>query len=321
VALLANPAARRGRAEAEVDRLVNRLRTHGLEPLVLDAGSAAEAHAAARHAVEAEIPRLIAFGGDGITQLAADAVAGTATVLGVVAGGTGNDFAGALGLDPGDLEARVDRALAGPVAVDMVERTVPSGDGSTQPAGVSTHVATVAVAGFPAVVNARAEAMARPRGPSRYTLATLLAIGGMRPTPFRLTCRGGPDDGRVVDQRCAVVAIANTGLFGGGMRICPDARPDDGLLDVCLVGDVGRIALLRAFPTVRTGAHIDNPAVSLLRAAEVDVELSDPDPADDGTDASLRADGEAFGSLPCTLAARPGALWVAGATTTPVGRA
>lgn len=314
VAVLANPAARRGRAAGDLDGVLARLRDHGVEPLVLDSGSADEAHRAARHAVEQEIPRLVAVGGDGIVHLAADAVAGSGTVLGVVAAGTGNDFACALGLDRGDLADRVDRALADPVAVDVIART-------GHPAGThpTNHAATVCIAGFPAVVNARAEAMVRPRGPSRYTVATLLAIGGMRPTRYRLTCRGGPDDGRVVDQRCAVAAVANTGLFGGGMRICPDARPDDGLLDLCLVGDVGRVALLRAFPKVRTGAHLDHPAVTLLRAAEVDLELLEEgtDPGDE----ALRADGEPFGSLPCTLAARPGALWVAGGDPRPPGRA
>jgi len=318
VALLANPAARRGQAAGDLDAVLGRLRTHGIEPLVLDADSADAARTAARRAVELDIPRLVAVGGDGIVHLAADAVAGSGTVLGVVAAGTGNDFAGALGLTPSDgtaddLAARVDRALADPVAVDVVART-----SHTTDAQHTSHAATVCIAGFPAVVNARAEAMVRPRGPSRYTLATLLAIGGMRPTRFRLACRGGPDDGRVVDQRCAVVAAANTGLFGGGMRICPDARPDDGLLDVCLVGDVGRIALLRAFPKVRTGAHLDHPEVTILRAAEVDLEAVE-EGAGSGAE-PLRADGEPFGTLPCTLSARPSALWVAGAVPGPVGR-
>ena len=315
VAVLANPAARRGRAADDLDGVLARLRTHGIEPLVLDSGSADEALAAARHAVEIEIPRLVAVGGDGIVHLAADATAGSGTVLGVVAAGTGNDFAGALDLDRGDLANRVDRALTDPVAVDVVIHSDPIT--GTHP---TSHAATVCIAGFPATVNARAEAMDRPRGPSRYTLATILAIGGMRPAQYRLTCRGGPDDGRIVEQRCAVVAVANTGLFGGGMRICPDARPDDGLLDVCLVGDVGRIALLRAFPKVRTGAHLDHPAVTVLRTAEVDLELVDPEPSGETGADRLRADGEPFGSLPSTLAVRPGALWVAGAVPEPVGR-
>lgn len=311
VALLANPAARRGRAAADAARVLDRLRHHGVEPLVLDAASATEAHAAARRAVEAGIPRLLAVGGDGIVHLAAGAAAGSPTVLGIVAAGTGNDAATALGLSGDDLDSRVDRALADPVPVDLMERR----DGpSADPGPVTRHAVTSCIAGFPAMVNARAETMGWPRGPSRYTLATLAGIPTMRPGRFRLTLSGGSDGGAVLEPRAAVVVVANIGLFGGGMRICPDARPDDGLLDVCLVGDVGRLALLRAFPKVRTGAHLDHPDVTTYRVAEVRLEAIDASP-------TVRADGEAFGTTPCTLTARPGALLVAGATTEPPGRA
>ncbi len=302
VALLANPAARRGRAAADVDQVLDRLRVRGIEPLVLDSASADEARAAAHHAVDAGIPRLVTVGGDGIVHLAAHSAAGSPTVVGIVAAGTGNDAAEALGLTEGTIADRVDRALADPTPVDLLEcRTTPGGE--------PLHAATSCIAGFPALVNARAEAMRFPRGPSRYTLATLGAIPRMRPGGFRLTLSGGPDDGVVVDQRAAVVVIANLALFGGGMRICPDARADDGLLDVCLVGDVGRIALLRAFPKVRTGAHVDHPDVTIHRAAEVHLEAVSP-----ATDPNVRADGEPFARLPLTVRVRPGALLVAGAT-------
>lgn len=296
VALLANPAARSGRAAADVHRVVDRLRAHGIEPLLLDATSADAARAAAAHAVTTGTQRLVAFGGDGIVQIAADAAAGSATVLGLVAGGTGNDATEALRLRDGSLEDRIDRALEDPVPVDLISDS-------------HRHAVTSCVTGFPAAVNVRAEAMRFPRGPSRYTLATLAELPGMRPGRYRLTL-----DGEVVDLAAAVVVVANTAFFGGGMRICPDADPTDGLLDVCVVGEVGRLSLLRSFAKVRTGAHLDHPDVSMFRAATVGIESLDAEPG-------LRADGEPFGSLPCTLTARPGAVWVAGARTTPPGRA
>ena len=295
VALLANPAARSGRAAAVVHRVVDRLRAHGIEPLLLDATSADAARVAAAHAVTTGTQRLVAFGGDGIVQIAADAAAGSATVLGLVAGGTGNDATEALRLRDGSLEDRIDRALEDPVPVDLISDS-------------HRHAVTSCVTGFPAAVNVRAEAMRFPRGPSRYTLATLAELPGMRPGRYRLTL-----DGEVVDLAAAVVVVANTAFFGGGMRICPDADPTDGLLDVCVVGEVGRLSLLRSFAKVRTGAHLDHPDVSMFRAATVGIESLDAEPG-------LRADGEPFGSLPCTLTARPGAVWVAGARTTPPGR-
>ncbi len=296
VALLANPAARSGRAAGAVQTVLDRLRTHEVEPLLLNATSAGEAATVAADAVASGVDRLVVFGGDGIIQIGANAAAGSDTVLGLVAGGTGNDAAEALGLRASSLEDRVDRALADPVPIDLIwtgER----------------HAVTSCVAGFPADVNVRAEAMRFPRGPSRYTLATLAELPAMRPGRYRLTL-----DGEVVELTAAVVVVANTAFFGGGMRICPDADPTDGLLDVCIVGEVGRLSLLRSFAKVRTGAHVDHPGVSMFRAAAVAITALDAQPG-------LRADGEPFGSLPCELVAQPGAIRVAGANSAPADRA
>ncbi|MEC8815485.1 MAG: diacylglycerol kinase family protein, partial [Actinomycetota bacterium] len=144
VALLINPAARHGRAASQVDRVLVRLREHGVEPLVLDSSSAEVARTAAHHAVAAGVERIVAFGGDGIVHLAAGAVAGTSTVVGVVAGGTGNDAAEALGLPGGSLEDRVDRSLEAPTAVDAIVR-VDSDESLSGP----SHAITSCVAGFP----------------------------------------------------------------------------------------------------------------------------------------------------------------------------
>ena len=296
VALLANPAARSGRAAGAVQTVLDRLRTHEVEPLLLNATSAGEAATVAADAVASGVDRLVVFGGDGIVQIGANAAAGSDTVLGLVAGGTGNDAAEALGLRAGSLEDRVDRALADPVPIDLIwtgER----------------HAVTRCLAGFPVDVNVRAEAMRFPRGPSRYTLATLAELPAMRPGRYRLTL-----DGEVVELTAAVVVVANTAFFGGGMRICPDADPTDGLLDVCVVGEVGRLSLLRSFAKVRTGAHVDHPGVSMFRAAAVAITALDAQPG-------LRADGEPFGSLPCELVAQPGAIRVAGANSAPADRA
>ena len=296
VSLLANPAARSGRAAGDVQTVLDRLRTHKVEPLLLNATSAGEAATVAADAVASGVDRLVLFGGDGIVQIGANAAAGSDTVLGLVAGGTGNDAAKALGLRGGSLEDRVDRALADPVPIDLIwtgER----------------HAVTSCVAGFPAAVNVRAEAMRFPRGPSRYTLATLAELPAMRPGRYRLTL-----DGEVVELTAAVVVVANTAFFGGGMLICPDADPADGLLDVCIVGEVGRLSLLRSFAKVRTGAHVDHPGVSMFRAAAVAITALDAQPG-------LRADGEPFGSLPCELVAQPGAIRVAGANSAPADRA
>ena len=292
MALLANPAARAGRAAHDLERVLDRLRTHGIQPAVLTADSPAEAATAARQAVEGGLERLLVLGGDGVMHLAAGAVAATPTVMGVIPAGTGNDFARALGLLDGTLEQRVDRALADPVALDVID------------AGGRIALTSV-IAGFPSNVNTRANRMAFPRGTARYTIATLLELPRMRPTDHRLVL-----DGRVHDVRAAAVVVANSRYFGAGMDICPDADPTDGLLDVCIVGDTGRLELLRSFQKVKTGTHVEHPKVTMHRATEVVIE---------GV-GEVRADGEAFGELPVSLHAAPGALMVAGASTAPMVR-
>ncbi|MDG2907321.1 MAG: diacylglycerol kinase family lipid kinase [Acidimicrobiales bacterium] len=292
MALLANPAARAGRAALDLDRVVDRLRHHGIHPEFLTAGSPLAAADAARRCVADGVERLLVLGGDGITHLAAGAVAGTSTVMGVIPAGTGNDFARALGLTARSLEDRVDVALADPVALDAID------------AGGRTAVSSV-IAGFPSNVNARANRMPFPRGASRYTIATLLELPGMRPADYRLVL-----DGEAHEIRAAVVVVANTRFFGAGMDICPDADPTDGLLDVCIVGDAGRLELLRSFQKVQTGSHIGHPKVTMHRAIGVEIEgVGD-----------IRADGEPFGELPVSLRAVPGALMVAGASAAPVVR-
>lgn len=290
MALLANPAARAGRAAHDLDRVLDRLRHQQVEPDVLTAESPSAAADAARGAVTDGINRLLVLGGDGIMHLAAGAVAGTPTVMGVIPAGTGNDFARALGLLDGGLEQRVDTALADPVALDVIA------------AGGRTALSSV-TAGFPSNVNARANRMPFPRGTSRYTISTLLELPGMRPVDYRLVL-----DGEVHDVRAAVVVVANTRYFGAGMDICPDADPTDAMLDICIVGDASRLELLRSFQKVKTGTHVEHPKVAMHRATEVVIE---------GV-GEIRADGEAFGELPVSLRATPGALMVAGASAAPV---
>jgi diacylglycerol kinase (ATP) len=238
------------------------------------------------------------MGGDGTVHLAASVLADTGRVLGILPSGTGDDAARAMGLLDGDLEERVDRALSEPLSINLIS-------------GADRPVVTSLIAGFPTAVNSRANAMRFPRGTSRYTIATLLEIPRMVPSTYRLTL-----DGTATDLTAAVIVVANTAWFGGGMEICPGADPTDGLMNICVVGDVSRIELLQSFRQVDTGAHVNHPKVSMFKAAEVLLELLDAGPPGD-----LRADGEPLGTLsagtPISLRADKTRLLVAGASTEP----
>jgi diacylglycerol kinase (ATP) len=286
VHVLANPAARKGAGAERLAAVLTALRTKGASVHLLDAASPDAARRAVAEVASSGTGRVVLVGGDGLLHLALQPLAGTGTELALIPTGTGNDFAHALGLDQGDLDAQVTRALAPARPLDAIR---------------TTHgwVASVAGIGFSATVNARANALAWPRGGARYSVATMLVLPQLRSVSLTIEL-----DGERLDIDTVMLAVANTSCFGGGMRICPDARPDDGLLDVAIIGAVSAPTLLRVFPRVFRGTHVTHPKCTMRRARHV--RLLD-------TTTELWGDGELVGPAPLDLEAVPGAIHVAGA--------
>ena len=283
VHVLGNPAARGGTGDHE--RVVASLRSQGHDVVMLEATSAIGSQETADAAVAAGAERLVAVGGDGLVRIALQAVAETDTVLGIVPQGTGNDFARALDLLDGDLDDHVRRAMGEPVAVD----------------GMRTDhgwVASVATMGFSGDVTARANALRWPKGSQRYTVATLLQLPRLRHLVATIEV-----DGVTHAADTSMLSIGNTAFFGGGMKICPEARPDDGLLHVVVIGAVPKRTFLRVFPAVFAGRHVDHPKVQVYAGRRVTVHGDDV----------MWADGDELGPLPLTCEVVSGAVRVAGA--------
>jgi diacylglycerol kinase (ATP) len=110
-------------------------------------------------------------------------------------------------------------------------------------------------------------------------------------------------DGAVSEREVTLVAVGNTPCYGGGLRICPGAVPDDGLLEVVVVGPVGRRELVRTRPRLAAGTHVDHPAVTVLSGRQVTLA---------GAGLTSYADGEPVRALPVTSVCEPGALGVVG---------
>jgi diacylglycerol kinase (ATP) len=292
LAIVLNPASRGGRGLRRSAAALLALRD-GANVVDVTGPDAASTAARLADAVLAGVDGVVAFGGDGTVNLAVNAVAGTGTPLGVVPAGTGNDIARELGLpfDPAEAASAVLRAAAGRQRkVDAVRCEL--GDGSTR------WFAGVLAAGFDAVVNERANGWRWPRGQAKYTLAVARELPVFRERHYVLDL-----DGREVRTRAMLVAIANAPAYGGGMRISPDARVDDGLLDVVVAGPISRLEFVRIFPRVFSGRHVDHPGVRIHRAARVRIDALPEQKGIVGY-----ADGERFGPLPLTCEAVPGAL-------------
>ncbi|GAA2554326.1 MULTISPECIES: diacylglycerol kinase [Streptomyces] len=279
ITLFVNPTAGRGRGARAARPAASALRAAGFSVRTVLGTDAEDALARARAAVAEGTGALIAVGGDGMANLALRAVVGTGTPLGLVAVGTGNDFARALGM-PLREPAAAGRMIADALKCGRV-RDVDLGRVGDRWFG------TVLASGFDSRVNDRGNRMRLPAGRFRYDLAMVAELAAFRPFPYRITLDGGD----VREVEATLVAVGNGPSYGGGMRICPGADLTDGLLDVTVVGDCGRATLLRVFPTVYRGAHVGHPKVTVFRAASVEL-------AAEGV--TGYADGEPAGPLPLT---------------------
>ncbi|WP_233188977.1 diacylglycerol kinase family protein [Subtercola sp. Z020] len=287
-----NPTASFGRTSSVGAQVVERLRSDGYEVNELRAPDFEALKVAARAALAEHPDALIVVGGDGMVSLGVNLVGGTSTPLGIVPTGTGNDSALGLGI-PFELPAALDALAAalarGPRTIDL---------GHLTHAGGELWFASALSAGFDARVNERANRMRRPRGASRYTIALLVELLRLRSRRYDLVVDGVP---RSVSS--VLLAVANNSSIGGGMLIAPDARLDDGALDLFIVAPVSRLRFLRLFPKVFKGTHAGESIVSLSRVSTVTV-------AEASGDIVAYADGERVGPLPVTVAVRAGALRV-----------
>ncbi|WP_336026465.1 diacylglycerol kinase family protein [Geodermatophilus sp. FMUSA9-8] len=293
VAVLVSAAAGRGRARTAAAAVLDALRAGGLTPQVLAAPTRADAERAAARAVAAGTGAVVAVGGDGAAHAGLQAVAGTGTPLAVVPAGTGNDLALALGVPPEPV------AAATAAAADLREGALrPVDAGRT----AGRWWATVLCCGFDSAVTDRANRLRWPRGPRRYDVAILAELARLRPREVVLTL-----DGEARTLPVTLVAVGNTPWYGGGMRVCPAADPADGLLDVTVVGPVTRRELVRTRPRLTEGTHVAHPAVTVHRAARVELA---------GAELTTYADGEPVAALPVVAEAVPGALRVVGSART-----
>lgn len=291
ITLFVNPTAGRGRGAHAAQPAASALRAAGFLVRTVLGENAEDALTRARAAVADGTGALVAVGGDGMAHLALQAVAGTRTPLGLVAVGTGNDFARALGLpvrNPAAAGRRIAEALKGG---DL--RDIDLGQAAGRWFG------TVLASGFDSRVNDRGNRMRWPAGRFKYDLAMVAELAAFKPFPYRIRL----DDGEVREIEATLVAVGNGSSYGGGMRICPGADLTDGLFDITVVGDCGRATLLKVFPSVYRGTHVGHAKVTVYRAAKVEISAAG---------ITGYADGEPLGPLPLTARCVPGAVRVAG---------
>ncbi|HEX4344271.1 MAG TPA: diacylglycerol kinase family protein [Solirubrobacteraceae bacterium] len=294
VALLCNPSAGGGRARRVLPEVEEALREHGVAfhtEITRGLEHGREVADAAARAGEV----VVTLSGDGLVG----AVAGVlrehpSSLLGVLPGGRGNDFARALGI-PRELPA------ACAVIATGTPRPIDVGD-----AGGRTFVG-IGSLGIDAEANRIANDAPKWLGATVYLYAALRALASWQPVAFELRLDGGEP----LHVRGYSVSACNSPCYGGGMMLAPDAKLDDGHFDVVVIGELSKPRFLATLPKVFRGAHVTHPAVSIRRARELVADADRP--------LTLYADGDPIGTTPVTIRVVPGAVRVLvprGATTT-----
>ena len=296
--LIVNPVAGNGRGAKLWPRLRDELHAEGAKFDYVLTERPDHATELARQAVADGCRFIVAVGGDGtihevVNGLVVEGQVAEGVVLGAVSCGTGADFARTVGLVRDPLAA-ARRLLYGS------DRKIDLGIIHCWREGreVVEYFPNAAGIGFDGEVAERVNRMSKAGGGTiPYLIGLVLTLITYENKPVTITL-----DDRTLEARANAVIAANGRYFGGGMYIAPDARPDDGFLDVVILGDLGKVELLINVPRVYRGTHLTHPKVDCYRSRVVRVESEQR--------MILQADGEYVGEAPATFSLLPGALTV-----------
>jgi diacylglycerol kinase (ATP) len=289
--IVINPTSGRGKGKVLGEKAKLEFAKHNIKLVDLSADSFAQAMLNAKSAIAGkEISGLVVVGGDGMFHLAVNAVAEFGIPVGLVAAGTGNDSARALGLPIHDVPSGVKKiveSISKPRVVDII---------STDSKGKIFYSFGAVSAGFDALVNKRANMWNWIKGPVKYRIAMYRELMAFKPIPYRLVIDGVE---RVLDAN--LCTITNSPSYGGGLYVTPKAEVEDGELDLFILNSISRMELIKLFPKVYEGKHVTHPAVEIIRAKHVEIH-SEGMPA--------YSDGEHVGESPVVCKVLPGALKV-----------
>ncbi|HXG77167.1 MAG TPA: diacylglycerol kinase family protein [Gaiellaceae bacterium] len=290
---LVNPASSGGSTGRRWPEIAHRAAALGLRGDALLSQGPGHLSELAAQAVREGARLLVVVGGDGTVHEVVNGLAPDADVeLAVVPHGTGWDFVRTFGI-PRDVDGALRVALEGrPRTIDLGLASFRSWAG--EPARAT--FANVASAGISGAIAQRANETTKALGGRiSYYWATLAVFVGWSTGELSVTVDDEVRAGRMID-----VLVCNGRFLGGGMMMCPEAEPDDGLFDVLLIGDVTKRDLLFTLPKTYRGRHLPHPRLELLRGRTVTIEAEEPLP--------VELDGEQPGTTAARFEVRPRAL-------------
>ena len=296
VVFVVNPASANGSTGRRWPEIARRAATAGLEGDALISTRAGEVADLTAQAAGDGARLIVAVGGDGTVFEAVNGLmragAGTEVELAILPRGTGKDFMRTFEI-PGNLDRAIAIAKNGEArTIDVGHATYVAWNGAEEEA----WFANFGGAGISGAIAKRANSSSKALG-GRVAFFRATVSVFMRWTPSQMTVRvdGEERSGRMLE------VLATIGKYAaGGMRVAPDASPDDGLLDALLIGDVNKADFVRTLPKMYRGTHIRHPKGEVLRGATVSIEADETLP--------VTLDGEQPGTTPITFGVVPDAL-------------
>jgi len=291
-AFLVNPASAGGSTGRRWPEIARRASALGLTGDVFFSEQPEHLGQLARNAAADGATLVVAVGGDGTVNEVAQGIVGSDVELAIIPRGTGLDFIRTFGI-PRKLDDAVGVALRGrTLAVDAGRADYRAWSGDEAQAWFFN----VAGAGMSGAVAKRANESSKASGGKiSYLWSTLAVFSHWENTEMAVSVDAEHRRGRMLE-----VVVANGRYLGGGMKMCPEASPDDGLFDVLLIGDVTKGDLARTLPKIYRGTHLPHPKAELLQGRTVTIEPVDPMP--------VQFDGEQPGTTPVRFELVPQAL-------------
>ncbi|MGI6185471.1 MULTISPECIES: diacylglycerol kinase family protein [Bacillales] len=284
---IVNPVSGNGRGAMVWKQLEEELRQRNVAYLVRKTSMAGEAKQLAVDVLQnGSVTGIVAVGGDGTVNEVVNGIheSQVACAFGHIPAGSGNDFARGHNLPRDPLQA-LEKILQGNVTktIDVLQLNGMVAINSVG-AGLDGQVAVTAN-------RARYKRWLNKikLGVLAYFLAVVRVLLTYKPCSVTVVI----DDRQETLENVWLIAVANISSYGGGMQICPDAVPDDGRADICVVSHASRWSLLRAFPLIYTGKHVHHPAARFFRGATITIQSERP--------MVVHADGEMAGVTPITV--------------------
>lgn len=264
--IIANPTAGQGNADKEIPRVHGMLKQLGVEFEIVRTEHPGHALVLAEKAAEEGCGIVAAMGGDGTSNEVLNGLMRArergvgSSAMGVLCAGRGNDFAYGAGI-PMDLEAGC-RILA-----EGKRRLIDAGRVRVDGSAEARHFGNGIGIGFDAVVGFEAARMKHLHGFVSYLVAALKTLFIYFKAPTVRIAYGGED----TVQPSLMVSVMNGRRMGGGFMMAPEAEPDDGLLDLCIVGMPGRLRILLLMMDFMKGSQAGKDPIRMDRTDRLEV--------------------------------------------------